>query len=181
MPHREPFDPKRPLVAARAFIFAGKSYIKGDPFPGPDAADVTSFPRRLIERQYSAFAINHAPEDNEVEDLIQMTGPKGGRYTITAPWLEKPLVIRGKVNATKALADMREEGPPPDWSNEGSATGDDDNSDKSDFDEASGNDAEKGSGTDDADDAEGADKAGDGEAAAEGAEAGKSDTDPATA
>lgn len=121
MAHREPFDPKRPLVAAREFIFAGVSYGPGDPFPGPDAGPVSSFPRRLIERQYNTFAVNHGEADGPAsDDPIQMTGPKGGRYTITAPWLETPLVVRGKVNAEAALADMREEGPPLGWIDGGS-------------------------------------------------------------
>lgn len=121
MPHREPFNPKRSLVAARAFVFAGISYDKGDPFPSPEAAPVASFPRRLIERQYNTMAVNHAPEvSDEASDPIQMTGPKGGRYTITAPWLETPLTIRGKVNAEKALEEMREEGAPLGWIEGGS-------------------------------------------------------------
>ena len=121
MPHREPFDPKRPLVAARDFTFAGVRYGPGDPFPSPEAAPVASFPRRLIERQYNTMAVNHAAEaTDEASDPIQMTGPKGGRYEITAPWLEKPLTIRGKVNAEKALAEMREEGAPLGWIEGGS-------------------------------------------------------------
>lgn len=124
MPHREPFNPKRALVAARAFIFAGVRYGPGDPFPSPEAAPVASFPRRLIERQYDTMAINHAPEVDEAgeSDPISMTGPAGGRYTINAPWLEKPLVIRGKVNAEKALQDLRDEGAPLGWIDGGTET-----------------------------------------------------------
>lgn len=121
MPHREPFDPKRPLVAAREFSFAGIKYGPGDPFPGP-GVDLASISRRHIERQYSTFAVNHAEptEADQADDLIQMTGPSGGRYSITAPWLEKPLVIRGKVNAEKALSDLRDEGAPLGWIEGGS-------------------------------------------------------------
>lgn len=109
MPRRISFDPKLPLVAAREFIFAGKPFKKGDPFP------IEGFALRLIRRQYEALAINHVDPADLPADPIQMTGPAGGRYTITAPWFEKPLVIRGKVNAEKALADVREEGAPLGW------------------------------------------------------------------
>lgn len=124
MPHREPFNPKRPLVAARGFLFAGVRYAPGDPFPAPEAAPAASFPRRLIERQYNTMAVNHAPEVDEAADgdPITMTGPAGGRYTINAPWLEKPLVIRGKVNAEKALQDLRDEGAPLGWIEGGTET-----------------------------------------------------------
>lgn len=122
MPHREQFDPKRSLVAARTFTFAGVRYDKGDPFPSPEAAPAASFPRRLIERQYNTMAVNHAPEaSDEPTELVQIAPAKrNGSYDITAPWLEKPLTIRGKVNAEKALAEMREEGPPLGWIEGGS-------------------------------------------------------------
>lgn len=108
MPVRPRFDPKRALIAARGFSFLGRAYAPGDPFPHPE--DAASIAPRLLARQYEGHAVNFAPE--APADPIQMTGPAGGRYTITAPWLERPLVIRGKVNAEKALADIREEGPP---------------------------------------------------------------------
>lgn len=110
MPVRPRFDPKRSLIAARAFTFLGRAYALGDPFPHADDAGAAN--DRLRARQYEARAVNFAPEEATTEDPIQMTGPAGGRYTITAPWLERPLTIRGKVNAEKALADLREEGPP---------------------------------------------------------------------
>lgn len=109
MAHRLRFDPKRPLIAARGFTFAGRAYAPGDPFPNP--AD-GPFALRQIERQYETRGVNFAPESETAEDPVQMTGPAGGRYTITAPWFERPLTVRGKVNAEKALADVREEGPP---------------------------------------------------------------------
>lgn len=113
MPHREPFDPKRPLVAAKEFRFAGIKYGPGDPFPGPDALDIALFSRRNIERQYNAFCVNHIEQDEaEADDPVKMTGPKGGRYTITAPWLDEPLIVRGKVNAEKAFDDLKAAGPP---------------------------------------------------------------------
>lgn len=121
MPVREPFNPNRPLVAAREFRFAGVKYGPGDPFPGK-GVDLATISRRHIERQYATFAVNHAEagEAEQADDLISMTGPSGGRYSITAPWLEKPLVIRGKVNAEKALADLRDEGAPLGWIEGGS-------------------------------------------------------------
>ncbi len=119
MPHRELFNPKRPLVAAREFVFAGISYSRGDPFPDPAGPPVTSFSRRLIERQYDTMAVNHAGEEDDVaesNDPVQMKpAAKNGSYDITAPWLEKPLTIRGKVNAEKAFAELREEGAPLGW------------------------------------------------------------------
>ncbi|APZ81855.1 hypothetical protein vBEliSR6L_90 [Erythrobacter phage vB_EliS_R6L] len=109
MPTRPRFDPSRPLVAARAFTFAGRAYAVGDPFPNPEDGP---FADRLRARQYEARAVNMGEAEAEIADPVQMTGPKGGRYEITAPWLERPLTVRGKVNAEKALAEMREEGPP---------------------------------------------------------------------
>lgn len=113
MPVRPRFDPTRSLIAARAFTFMGRAYSPGDPFPSPDEAG--AIPDRLRARQYEARAVDFGPEAEVEPDLITMTGPAGGRYTISAPWLERPLSIRGKVNAEKALAEMREEGPPLGW------------------------------------------------------------------
>lgn len=110
MPTRPRFDPSRPLVAARAFTFAGRPYAVGDPFPHPEDGP---FADRLRARQYEARAVNMTEAAPEAEDPVQMTkAEKNGYYTINAPWLERPLTIRGKVNAEKALAEMREEGPP---------------------------------------------------------------------
>lgn len=113
MPHREPFDPKRPLVAARDFTFAGVRYGPGDPFPSPEAAPVASFPRRLIERQYNTMAVNHAAEaTDEASDPIQMTGPKGGRYEISAPWLDEPEKVQGREAAEARQRELHEAGEP---------------------------------------------------------------------
>lgn len=113
MPVRPRFDPKRALIAARTFTFGGRAYAPGQPFPHPD--DAEAIPDRLRARQYEARAVDFAPEADAEPDLVTMSGPQGGRYTIEAPWLERPLSIRGKVNAEKALAEMREEGPPLGW------------------------------------------------------------------
>lgn len=108
MAARPRFDPKRPLVAAREFIFAGKTYQPGDPFNPEGVA------QRARARQYEARAVNHGEGEEAAAsaDPIQMTGPKGGRYTITAPWLDEPEVVRGKVNAEKRLAELHEAGEP---------------------------------------------------------------------
>lgn len=202
MPHREPFDPRRSLVAAREFRFAGLVYKPGDPFPGPDASDIALFSRRNIQRQYDTFAVNHAADaEAEADDLIKMTGPSGGRYKITAPWLEEPLIIRGKVNAEKALAEAREAGPPPGWGDggddkpadddqagsgdtetEGGDAGKDDNSANAGPQEGGEGGGNDDPGTDDAEKGDGADEAGKAETEADAeAEAGKSNDDPATA
>lgn len=118
MPVRPRFDPKRALIAARDFTFLGRAYAPGDPFPHADDAEAAN--DRLRARQYEARAVNFGPEEAAEEDPITMTGPKGGRYEINAPWLERPLTIRGKVNAEKALADLREEGAPLGWIDGGS-------------------------------------------------------------
>lgn len=111
MAAREPFNIRKPLVAAREFIFAGEKYAKGDPFPR--SAPVGSFNPQLIKRQYEAMAVNHVSDGDEGPGgLIKMTGPSGGRYTITAPWLDEPEVVRGKVPAEKRLAELTEAGPP---------------------------------------------------------------------
>jgi hypothetical protein len=131
VPHRPPFDPNRPLVAAREFLFAGLSYKKGDPFPGPSVAPGISFPRRLIERQYNAGAVNHedpgkagpdgkAAEDDSPVKLIK--GAKNGYWSIAAPWLEAPLEFRGEHNAKAAFAELKEEGPPLGWIDGGTET-----------------------------------------------------------
>ena len=115
MPHRPPFDIKRPLVAARDFIFAGKDFKPGDPFP----AD--GFNPRLIRRQYEARAVNHTDEQQADEiSRVVMTGPKGGRYTITAPWLEKDEVVRGKLPAEERFKEIVEAGAPLGWIEGGS-------------------------------------------------------------
>lgn len=108
MPNRLRFDPKRPLVAARDFTFAGKDYKAGDPFT-PEGV-----PDRMLQRQYETRAVLHGEDDGTATDTdpVSMTGPSGGRYTITAPWLDEPVIVRGKTNAEKRLAQMRADGPP---------------------------------------------------------------------
>lgn len=114
---RPRFDPKRPLVAARDFTFMGVAYKAGDPFNPEGASD------RQRGRQYEARAVNFGEgeaTDAPVEQ-VTMEGPKGGRYTITAPWLDEPEVVRGKANAEKRLAELRDEGAPLGFIDGGSA------------------------------------------------------------
>jgi hypothetical protein len=121
VPHRPRFDPKRPLVAAREFTFNGKDYETGDPFGPFDEGEVSD---RLRARQYESRAVNFAEGEAAAEppaEQVTMTGPAGGRYTITAPWLAEPEVVRGKVNAEKRLAELREEGAPLGFIEGGSA------------------------------------------------------------
>lgn len=118
MPVRPRFDPKRALIVARPFRFAGREYSVGDQFPHPDDPAVAP---RLLARQYEARAVNMS-EDTEADEPVQMKpGPKNGRWTITAPWMDEPLVIRGKKRAEEALADLRSEGAPLGWIEGGSA------------------------------------------------------------
>jgi hypothetical protein len=116
---RVPFDIKKPLVAAREFTFAGDLYKKGDPFPRLGKAG--DFNQRLIRRQYEAAAVNHAAEADPADAPVQMTGPQGGRYTITAPWLEQPEIVRGKANADARFAELTEQGAPLGFIEGGSA------------------------------------------------------------
>lgn len=114
---RPRFDPKRSLVAARDFTFMGRDYKPGDPFAPEGASD------RMRARQYEARAVNFGEDTADSSDAepVQMTGPKGGRYTITAPWLDEPEVVRGKANAEKRLAELRAEGAPLGFIEGGSA------------------------------------------------------------
>jgi hypothetical protein len=115
---RPRFDPKLPLVAARDFTFMGVAYAPGAPF-NPEGV-----PDRLRARQYEARAVNHGEavaSDDQPTEQVTMTGPAGGRYTITAPWLDEPEVVRGKVNAEKRLAELREAGAPLGFIEGGSA------------------------------------------------------------
>lgn len=125
MPIREPFDPNRALVAARDFRFAGIPYAKGDPFPDPNTPAGVVFSPRNIQRQYDTGAVNHVPLDAAEaasEEAIQMTGPKGGRYTITAPWLDEPMIVRGKVPAEQAFEKVKADGAPLGWIEGGTET-----------------------------------------------------------
>lgn len=118
MPVRPRFDPKRSLTAARAFLFAGRNYAPGDPFPHPDDPRPAD---RQLARQYESRAVNMVDQAAEAQDPVQMTGPDDAhRYTITAPWMDEPLVIRGKAKAEEAPADLRSEGRPLGWIEGGS-------------------------------------------------------------
>lgn len=116
MPVRPRFDPNRPLIAARTFIFAGRSYALGDPFPHPDDVKPDA---RACARQYEARAVNMG--DVQVDPVQMIPGPKNGHYTITAPWLEKPIVSRGLKNAQATVAKVRALDPQRDAPGDGGA------------------------------------------------------------
>lgn len=117
MPVRPRFDPKRPLIAARAFHFLGRTYAAGDPFPNPD--DEAAVNDRLRARQYEARAVSFAP-DSEPDPVQMREGPKNGRWMISAPWLDEDEEVRGKKNAEDRVAELRAEGPPLGWIEGGS-------------------------------------------------------------
>lgn len=141
MSHRPPFNPKRPLVAAREFTFAGIDYAKGDAFPYVNVSG-DAFSLRLIRQQYEARAVDHtdAPPAEaqttasrntlvigkaEGPDVITQTvgehavtmkpAAKNGRWEVNAPWLDGPETVRGKVNAESRLKTICEDGPPLGW------------------------------------------------------------------
>jgi hypothetical protein len=108
---RPRFDPSRPLVAARGFTYAGQELQVGDPFPTEGLAP------HKVRTLYGSRYLNHregdaAPEAEATPEDVQMTALAGGYYEITAPWLEQPQKVRGKANAEKELARIREEGAP---------------------------------------------------------------------
>lgn len=108
MPVRPRFDPKRPLIAARAFLFLGVNYAPGDPFNPEGASD------RQRAAQYESRAVNFAPE--QAPDPVRMEpAPKNGSWLIIAPWFAEPETVRGKVNAEARLAEVLEDGPPLEW------------------------------------------------------------------
>ena len=112
MPVRPRFDPKRDLTVARGFIYLGRPYAVGDQFPHPD--DAAKISDRQRAAQYESRAVNFAPEAEP--DPVQMKpAARNGSWDITAPWMDEPLTIRGKTNAEKALAELREEGAPLGW------------------------------------------------------------------
>lgn len=117
MPHRPRFDPKRPLVTARAFRFLGRDYAVGDPFPHSD--DAAKVSERQRAGQYGSRAVNMGEAAPAEPVQMKATG-NGGRYEITAPWLEEPVKVRGKKKANKLLDEMRADGAPLGWIEGGS-------------------------------------------------------------
>lgn len=112
MPVRPRFDPKRRLTVARAFRFLGRDYAVGDAFPHGDDADKISDRQRGA--QYESRAVNFLPEE-EAHPVQMKKAARNGSWEITAPWMDEPLIIRGKKRADDALAELREEGQPLGW------------------------------------------------------------------
>jgi hypothetical protein len=83
----QPIDYKRPFIVARAFIFAGKSYEPGEPFP------IEGVGRRLIERQFNARAIRQeqAPPAKRVAAKGKGKGRRRGRNPSKANTKNGPL------------------------------------------------------------------------------------------
>lgn len=108
---RPRFDPKLPLVAARSFDYQGRPYKAGDPFPAPGASVPEAHKLRTL---YGSRLVNHGEAVAAAPvDPVQMEGTPGGWYTITAPWLDEPMRVRGKAGAEKAAEKLRTDGEPP--------------------------------------------------------------------
>lgn len=105
---RPRFDPRRPLVAAVAMTYAGKQLAKGDPFPtegvAPHKLRILYSSRRLEHGEAAAPADPFAP--------IGIESTPGGWYNLTAPWLDEPERVRGKVRAERRAAQLRDDGEP---------------------------------------------------------------------
>jgi hypothetical protein len=102
------FDPRRPLVAARAFTYHGKKFAKDDPFP------TEGIDPRVLKKYYEGRYLHHGEgqADATAAEPVQMEPQPGGWYQISAPWLDEPERIKGKVRAERRLAELREAGEP---------------------------------------------------------------------
>lgn len=108
---RPPFIADREFVVARGFTFLADEFSVGDPFP-KDRADA-----RRLRLLYDSRAINFAPEREEGGEaaparLVTIERDPPAFYLISAPWLDEPLRIRGKVKAEEAAAKLEDEGEP---------------------------------------------------------------------
>jgi hypothetical protein len=104
---RPRFDAKRDFVAAKAFPFNGQQLQAGDPFPKDGV------PGYKLGTLYGARMINFAPEAEAPVDPVQVQGGDGGWFTVTAPWLEEPIKVRGTARANREADKLRREGEPP--------------------------------------------------------------------
>lgn len=106
---RPRFDPNKPLVAARSFVYDGKQYHKGDDF-APEG-------KTMLQRKtmYGGRYVNH-PDPNAVPaatpEQVTMKEAGGGFYDVSAPWLEQPERIRGKDPAQARVDELKAAGPP---------------------------------------------------------------------
>jgi hypothetical protein len=108
---RPRFDPAMNFVAARSFTYNGEPYEAGQPFNKEGLAPFK------LNTLYGSRAINQAP-DGQAEtaaDPVVLTQTRPGYFEITAPWLDEPEKIRGKVNAETRATELREAGEPLDY------------------------------------------------------------------
>lgn len=110
---RPRFDPSRPLVAARSFVYAGQQLHKGDTF------DPTGIARHNLSTLYGSRYVNHpdagavaAPTADDVTVAPAGRGNGGGFFDVSAPWLDKPERIRGQANAQAFADKLKADGPP---------------------------------------------------------------------
>lgn len=106
MPVRPPFDPSREFVGARDFTFLGHEMALGTPFPKKEATE------RQLRLLYDSRMVNFG---EAAADPVTITPLPGGRYEVSAAWLDEPLKIKGRVHAHEAADKLRADGPPPGW------------------------------------------------------------------
>jgi hypothetical protein len=117
---RPSFVPGRALVAARVLTYLGIEYAKGDPFP---KSGIDSLAHRKARIMYDSRRVDFAPEqavETGPVDPVQIKTKSAGWYEITAPWLDAPVKVKGKVNSDKRADELREAGPPLGWIEGGS-------------------------------------------------------------
>ncbi|MFL6864117.1 MAG: hypothetical protein ACJ8DZ_14070 [Allosphingosinicella sp.] len=109
---RPRFDPARDFVAARGLTWKGQPLKTGDPF------DKAGVPPHKLKTLYGSRAINMSDGTPaavpEIVELGSMEATPGGWYNISMPWLDEAERVRGKVNAERRLAKLREDGEPLD-------------------------------------------------------------------
>lgn len=104
------FDPRRPLVAARAFTYHGKRFAKDDPFP------TEGIDPRVRKKFYEGRFLSHGEgtvaDQAAAADPVKLEPQPGGFYLVSAPWLDEPERIKGKAKAERRAAQLREDGEP---------------------------------------------------------------------
>lgn len=107
---RERYDRERDLVAMTGFLYAGKEYEAGDPFPRDGLRE------DQLRTLYGARRVGHAPAGTTAKapppSLVHTEAAPGGYYNISAPWLDEPERVRGKDAAAKRAAEIEEAGEP---------------------------------------------------------------------
>lgn len=105
---------ERDYTATRGFTYNGRQYEAGETF------DKSGLTAAQLQTLYGARALDFAPADApaaqsdrpDPSDQIRLAQTGGGYFEISAPWLDKPVRIRGKAKAEERLAEIRDEGPP---------------------------------------------------------------------